>query len=210
MRILAELSRAIFAGVGDMFGYTPGSIDDLHYWPLDLEADCGEKYRPVYPDAGTDRLVKIVHASNHRMFKGTRFLIEAVEQLRAEGEPVELVLVERMSNSQALETYRRADIIFDQCLMGNIGYFALEGMALGKPVMCFVRHPDRYLLQPDECPIINTHLSTLKEDIRGLLRRRSELPAIGRRSRVYIEKYFTLSAFAERLGAAYRKLGVAQ
>jgi len=208
MRRLAAGSRAIFAGMGEMFGYTPGSIDDLHYWPLDLEADGGERYRPTYPEPRGDRPLRIVHAANHRMFKGTRYLIEAVEQLRAEGEPVELVLVEHVSNAKALELYRSADIIFDQCLLGGFGYFALEGMALGKPVMTFVRHPERYLLRPEECPLLFTHVSTLKQDIRALLHRRGDLPDIGRRGRAYIERHFTLGAFAGRLEAAYRKLGV--
>ncbi len=208
MNTLARLSRAMFAGVGEMFGYTPGSIDDLFYWPLDLQAEGGEKYRPVYPVPSEDRPLRIVHASNHRMFKGTRFLIAAVEQLQAEQEPVELVLVERVSNERALEMYRSADVIFDQCLMGNYGYLALEGMALGKPVVCFVRDPARYLLKPDECPIINTSLATLTEDIRRLSRRRTELTEIGRRGRCYVETYFSLSAFAQRLAAAYARLGV--
>jgi len=209
MRKLSRLSRAMFAGMGEMFGYTPGSIDDLFYWPLDFEADRGEKYRPVFSDPNDDRPLRIVHASNHRMFKGTRFLIEAVEQLRAEGESIDLVLVERVPNDRAVELYRSADVIFDQCLMGSHGYFALEGMALGKPVMCFVRDPARYLLKPDECPIINTHVSTLKEDLRRLARARAQLPEIGRRSRRYVETYFSLPAFADRLADAYRRLGIA-
>lgn len=208
MRKLSSLSRAMFAGMGDMFGYTPGSIDDLFYWPLDLDAEHGEKYRPVYPEQTTNRPLRIVHAPNHRMFKGTRFLIDAVEQLQAEGASIELVLVECVPNDRALELYRSADVIFDQCLMGNYGFFALEGMALGKPVMCFVREPARYLLKQDECPLINTHVSTLTEDLRRLLRRRTELTELGQRSRRYVETYFSLPAFANRLSAAYSRLGV--
>jgi len=208
MRRLASMSRAIFAGMGEMFGYTPGSIDDLYYWPIDLEAERGERYRPAYTAADPGRPLRIVHASNHRMFKGTRHLIAAVKQLRAEGEPVELVLVEQVTNEKALELYRSADLIFDQCLMGSHGFFALEGMALGKPVMCFIRHPERYLLRPDECPVINTHPATLKDDIRALIRRKEEMPEIGRRGRRYVEKYFSLPAFAERLAGAYKRLGV--
>ena len=37
------------------FGYTPGSIDDLYYWPLDLAAEGGEKYRPLYPEPASER-----------------------------------------------------------------------------------------------------------------------------------------------------------
>lgn len=208
MRNLSRLSRGMFAGMGEMFGYTPGSIDDVFYWPLDFEANCGEKYRPFYPIPADDRPLRIVHASNHRMFKGTRFLIDAVEQLRAEGELVELILVEHVRNNRALELYRSADVIFDQCLMGGHGYFALEGMALGKPVMCFIREPKQYLLNPEECPIINTHVSTLTEDIRRVLRNREQLAEIGRRSRRYVETYFSLPAFANRLSDAYRRLGI--
>jgi len=208
MRNLSRLSRAMFAGMGEMFGYTPGSIDDVFYWPLDLDEDRGKKYQPAYPEANSQRPFRVVHAPNHRMFKGTRFLIEAVEQLKGEGEVLDLVLVEQLTNEQALELYRSADVIFDQCLMGSHGYYALEGMALGKPVMCFIREPSKYLLRPDECPIINTHISTLKEDLRRLMHRRAELPELGRRSRRYVENHFSLPAFAERLATAYARLGV--
>jgi glycosyltransferase involved in cell wall biosynthesis len=194
--------------MGDMFGYTPGSIDDVYYWPLDLDTDGGERYRPFYPEAANHRPLRIVHASNHRMFKGTKYLIEAVEALRAEGEPVELVLVEKVPNRQALELYRSADVIFDNCLMGNYGFFGLEGMALGKPVMCFVRHPESYVIDPKQCPVLYCHVTTLKEDIRKVLRRRGQLAEIGRQGRRYVEQHFTPQAFAKRLGSTYQRLGV--
>lgn len=204
---LREFSVAIFS-MGDMIEYTPGSRNDLFFWPVDLGARNGDKYRPVFPRFDEPRSLRIVHASNHRMFKGTRFLEKAVEELRSEGVPVELVLVEKIPNEQALEIYRSADIIFDQCLIGFHGYFALEGMALGKPVMCFIRKPAEYLLHPEECPIINTHVSTLKEDIRRLVEKRDELAEIGMRGQKYIKKYFTKEAFSKRLGQAYKELGV--
>ncbi|PWB39699.1 MAG: hypothetical protein C3F19_14635 [Rhodocyclales bacterium] len=133
---------------------------------------------------------------------------QAVASLRQENVEIELILVERRSNEEALEIYKSADVIFDQCLIGFHGYFALEAMALGKPVMCFIRKPDKYLLHPEECPIINTHVTTLKEDLRRVMARRGELGEIGRRGRSYIEKHFSLEAFAVRLERTYRELGV--
>jgi hypothetical protein len=194
--------------MGDMIEYTPGSRNNLFFWPVDLDADDGRRYAPKFPEPRDGKPVRIVHAPNHRMFKGTRFLEEAVAALRTEGVNVELVLVERVPNAQALEIYRTADIVFDQCLVGFHGYFALESLALGKPVMCFIRKPREYLLAPDECPIINVQSSTLREDIRGLVTEPRRLTEIGRRGRAYIEKYYSLSAFAERLRGAYRDLGV--
>jgi len=207
MARLARHARAVFA-MGDMIEYTPGSRNDLFFWPIDLQADAGARYRPEFPTAHPERSLRVVHAPNHRMFKGTRYLEQAVAELRAEGVAIELVLVEKVPNREALALYRSADVIFDQCLIGFHGYFALEGMALGKPVMCFIRKPDEYLLDAPACPIVNTHVRTLKEDLRALAGQRDRLEAIGRASRAYVERYFSIEAFAERLGRTYRELGV--
>lgn len=206
--LISRHATAVFA-MGDMAEYTPGSRNDLFFWPLDLEADGGRKYAPSYPSADGKGPVRIVHAPNHPHFKGTHFLVEAVEQLQREGCPVELELVEGVANTEALRIYRSADIIFDQCLIGFHGYFALEGMALGKAVMCFIRKPREYLLHPKQCPIINTHLDTMKDDIRRLVADRRQLREIGIRGRRYVEQHFSLEAFAERLKRAYRDCGVA-
>lgn len=194
--------------MGDMIEYTPGSRSDLFFWPIDLSLEEGNRYLARFPDTNEQRPLRVVHAPNHREFKGTRYLEEAVQSLCADGLAIELVLVEGVPNQQALAIYRSADVIFDQCLIGFHGYFALEAMALGKPVMCFIRKPEKYILHPEECPIINTHVETLKEDLRSLVEHRSELEAIGRQGRRYIEKYFSLEAFAERLQRAYRDLGI--
>jgi glycosyltransferase involved in cell wall biosynthesis len=204
---LKSLSNAIFS-MGDMTEYTPGSRNDLFFWPVDINGDHGNKYQPVYPPAKSDKPLRIVHAPNHRMFKGTQYLIDAVNTLQNEGQSVELILVEKVPNENALEIYRTADIIFDQCLIGFHGYFALEGMAMGKPVMCFIRKPSEYLLDAENCPIINVHRNTLQEDIKYYIKNRNKLNEIGQKSRQYIEKYFTLEAFAERLSAAYQQLGI--
>jgi hypothetical protein len=199
---LREHGRAVFA-MGDMIEYTPGSRNDLFFWPVDLHADGGTRYAPRYPDPDAAGPVRVVHAPNHRQFKGTRFLVAAVERLRREGLPVELTLVERVPNREALEIYRTADVVFDQCLIGFHGYFALEALAMGKPVMVFIRDPARYLLHPEECPFINTPAPRVEAVLRELVRDRQRLHALGRQGRRYIEKHFTLEAFAERLRRAY-------
>src|SRR5262249_20673510 len=96
------------------------------------------------------------------------------------------------------------DVVFDQCLIGFHGYFALEALALGKPVMVFIRDPQRYLLYPEECPFVNSPAARLKEVLRELSQDRRRLHELGRQGRRYIEKYFTLPAFASRLERAYR------
>jgi hypothetical protein len=153
--------------------------------------------------------VRVVHAPNHRGFKGTHYLLDAVARLQAEGQPVELQLVERVPNRQALEIYRTADIVFDQCLIGFHGYFALEALALGKPVMVFIRDPNRYLLRPGECPFVNAPADQVEAVLRELVRDRQRLHDLGKQGRRYIERYFSLEAYANRLRRTYRELGFA-
>lgn len=194
--------------MGDMIEYTPGSRNGAFFWPIDLDADLGRRYQPSFPDETSTAPLRVVHAPNHREFKGSKYLEAAVAALRAEGAEIELVLVERVSNEEALRIYRSADVIFDQCLIGFHGYFALEAMALGKPVMCFIRNPNEYLLRPDQCPIINTHRDTVAEDLRKLIGHRSHLHKLGEQGRRYVEQYYSPDAFASRLRAAYIDLGV--
>jgi hypothetical protein len=202
---IAAAATGVFA-MGDMIEYTPGSRNDLFFWPLDLDADGGRKYAPQYPPRQSQRPLRIVHAPNHRQFKGTRFLITAVERLRGDGCPVELVLVEGLPNDQALEIYRTADLVFDQCLIGFHGYFALEAMAFGKPVLCFIRKPQAYLLDAGQCPIVNTPAERVEATLRELAADRGRLDELGRRGRRYVEEHFTLAAFARRLQRAYDDL----
>lgn len=204
--LLAEVATARFA-MGDMIEYAPGAITDVYFWPVDLDADDGRRYRPALPDPHSTQPLRIVHASNHRHFKGTQYLIDAVESLRARGVAIELDLVERVPNAEALERYRAADVIFDQCLIGFHGFLAQEAMALGKPVICFIRKPDQYLLAPDECPIVNARVHELADVIAELAANRPRLYALGAAGRAYIERHHTPRRFAERLNRAYESLG---
>ena len=200
-------ATALFS-MGDMIEYTPGSLSELFFWPVDLEAEGGEKYAPSYPPQWSNIPIRILHAANHRHFKGTRFLIKEVDRLRAEGLQLELVLVERVPNREALELYRTADIIFDQCLIGFHGYLAIEAMALGKPVIAYIRKPEQYLLHHEKCPIINCRPDQIGSVLRELANHREMLHELGVAGRRYVEQYFSVEAFAQRLRRAYDELGV--
>lgn len=198
---------ALFS-MGDMIHYTPGSINDIFYWPVELDAEDGERYQPHIPDPESTAPLQVVHAPNNRAFKGTRFMIEAIEQLQREGIEIELNLIEGVSNDEALLMYQQADVLFDQCLIGFHGYTAQEGMALGKPVICFIRDPDRYLLDPKMCPIVSARPEHLKDVLRNLAQDRQRVHELGVAGRHYIEQRHTPIHFATRLHNAYRTLNV--
>lgn len=201
-RNLAHVRRYadVTLSMGDMIEYTPGSRNDGFYWAIDL------KKWPFVGVSLTSRPVKVVHAPNHAQFKGTRFLLDAIRQLQAEGHPVELTLVQGLSIEEAMETYKQADIIADQFIIGWHGNFAVEGMALGKPVIAYIRKPEAYLPAGLECPIVSANPDTLKQALITLIgdpQRRYELGIKGRR---FVEQVFSLEQVGARMDRLYRRL----
>jgi hypothetical protein len=197
-RNIEQISRYATAmlAMGDMLKYVPAARN-LYYWPLDLS-------RIPYVGVSTvdDRVLRIVHATNHPHFKGTRYLIAAVQRLKDEGLPVELTLVQNMSNEEAKRHYAQADIVAEQFIGGFHGYTALEAMAAGKPVITYLRSRD-LVLAADECPLINATPETLYETLKYYVVHPHELRALGERGRKYVEKHYSSTAFAARLGRMY-------
>jgi glycosyltransferase involved in cell wall biosynthesis len=167
--------------------------------------------RPIEPvPPSVEGTVRIVHSANHRGAKGTDFLVAAVERLRVEGHEVELDLIERVGNEEALARVAAADIYVDQLLFGY-AMAALEAMAFGKVVISGIEDtPDYQVFRRysylDECPIVPASPETIADVLRDLIARRSEWPAIGRESRDYVEHRHSYAAAVELYGAIYRKL----
>ncbi len=201
-RNLAHVHRYadLTLSMGDMIEYTPGSRNDMFYWAIDLKK---WPYVGVSPDS---RPVKVVHAPNHPQFKGTRFLTACIEQLQQEGYPVELTLVQRMSNEEAMELYKQADIAADQFLIGWHGNFAVEAMALGKPVIACIRKPEAYLPRGVECPIVSANPDTLKSVLIRLIENPALRVELGIKGRRYVEQVFSLEQVGARMDRVYREL----
>lgn len=192
---IRESATAMIA-MGDMLAYIPGARN-LHYWPIDTS---------IVPYVGVqwngDRPLRVAHAPNHPHFKGTRHLVAAIEKLRAEGRAIELVRVQGVPNSEVMALFKSCDVVADQFVAGFHGYTALEAMALGKPVLCYLRNSEM-AIDPTNCPIINAWPDTIYDVLSDCLDGRLDLETLGRRSRAYIEHYYSLEAVALRLGHLY-------
>lgn len=201
LRKLLRYSTQLFS-MGDMTEYTPGSDNALFFWPI----DCGKVEYVGARSNGSD-VVKIVHAPNHRQYKGTHYLLETVERMKKQGYKIELVLIERVPNDEALRLYKEADIVAEQFLIGWHGFLAIEAMALGKPVICYIRKRE-YLLSPEECPIVNANPDHLEEAIRDLVESPEKRGHLGEMGRRYVEKHYSLEAFSQRLRRVYVDQGI--
>lgn len=149
----------------------------------------------------------VVHAPTDRLTKGTEHVLAAVERLRNEGVAFEFELVEGVTQEEARRSYERADVFVDQLHVGWYGAAAVELMALGKPVVCFLRREDFVHLPRDlaeEIPLIDATPQTLAERLRQLVMASAETRAdLGARSRAYVDRWHDPLAIAERLKNAY-------
>lgn len=165
---------------------------------------------PERSDRDPESPVVVFHAPNHRELKGTRFLIAACEELKAEGEPIELRLAERMPNAEVRRQIAQADIVADQFIVGWYAFFAIEAMATAKPVLCYLR-PDLLELYTlfsfaGECPLVNTPPLEIKKRLQELIHdvgRRRELGLAGRR---YVEAHHSLEGVGAMLDGIYRSV----
>ncbi len=146
----------------DLRRWLPGSRF-LPYASVDLAA-----VRPAAELPPAD-VVRVAHAPSNREVKGTAHVIAAVEQLRAEGVAVVLDLIEGVSREEVLARVAAADVVVDQLLIGWYGGFAVEAMALHKPVVChiFEQTPEDNPFG-EELPIVRATPATLVERLREL------------------------------------------
>ena len=212
--------RSVFHYLGsDIRGKTPeqlafgkranaeivGSYDAVRWVPEAHVIPPGLDLRPFTPVPPTDSpRPLVVHAPSNREKKGTGFVIDACAAL-----PVELDIVEGVPHDVARERYARADIVVDQLNAGWHGVFALEAMALGKPV---VSH-----LKPDvversaagygvRVPIVPATPETLVDALRPLVEQPALRRELGAAGRAYVEEVHDIDRIADRLIDLYGSL----
>lgn len=160
-------------------------------------------YSPAYPRPDKARPI-VVHAPTAPIAKGTPAVLKAIEQLKTKYD-FEFRLLQGINRSRALELMQNADIFLDQFVLGDHGMAALEAMAFGKPVLCYIMPSviDKY---PPDCPIINANQDNLAGVLEPLLKDGGLRHEIGRRSRAYVEKYHDATRLAHQLVDIYREL----
>jgi glycosyltransferase involved in cell wall biosynthesis len=182
-----------------------GSYDATRWVPEAHVVPPGLDLRPFTPVPPTDApRPLVVHAPSNREKKGTRFVIEACEQLA-----VELDVVEGVPHEEARVRYARADIVVDQLNAGWHGVFALEAMALGKPVVSYLkqdvveRSAQGYGVR---IPIVPATKETLADALRPLVEDAALRREVGAASRAYVEQVHDADRVADRLVDLYRSL----
>lgn len=160
------------------------------------------KYKNVNSDVEKNHGFLIVHAPTHRESKGTSFIINAVQNLEQKYD-FEFRLVENVSHEEAKKIYEKADLIIDQVLSAGYGLFALECMAMGKPVICSISDfmKDYY---PKELPIISAGPYEIESKLEFILNNKDMLDSIGNKGREYVLKYHDYLVVSKRVLELYK------
>ena len=157
-----------------------------------------------YVGAMPSKKITVIHAPTHRVVKGTKHILKAVKLLKKEKYKFNFVLIEKKPHQEALEMFKKADIIIDDVLQGPYGILATECMALGKPVLCHI-HPKQSIFYPN-LPVISSNPDNIYLNLKDLLehpKKRERLGALGRK---YVEENHDSLKIAKQLIKLYKDL----
>lgn len=175
---------------------------------ISIDTDAWPAKQQYSPNDGRNGPVRVIHTPNHRNGKGTEFVLDAVERLRAEGLEIELILVERMPNAEVRRLMATADILAEQFLATGYAMSGIEGMASGVAVMANLEREENVRVFRrfgflDECPILSTSPETLADNLSLLVTRPALREQLGRAGRAFAEKYHSYATSQYMFGSIY-------
>ena len=183
-RKICRAADGIIVHDDELIPYLPEQRAPVYVVPLRVDID---RFVPVFPEPETET-VRIVHAPSKRDIKGTKYVLEAFEKIKKRYKNVEFVLVEGKTQQEAFRIYETADIIVDQLFAGTYGVFAIESMAMGKPVITYISDEMKGRL-PEELPIVSADRFSITETLEKLIQDGTLRREKGIEGRKYAENY---------------------
>ena len=197
IKLLSSVCFKSYALNPDLLNVLPQGSEFLPYSHIALD-----DWAPIYTQLSSSPL-RIGHAPSHRGFKGTDLILEAVDKLHREGLDFELILIEGLSNIEAKELYKSVDVLVDQLFAGWYGGLAVELMALGKPVIVYLRDEDLHFLPSEminELPFIRSQPNDIYHVLRSVIQMpREDLFSLAQASRSFVERWHNPLTIAERI-----------
>jgi glycosyltransferase involved in cell wall biosynthesis len=141
----------------------------------------------AFAGAEPGEVLRVVHAPSRRGTKGTKQVLSVVEKLKSEGIRMEFQLVENVPHDEAREMYKWADVVVDQLRGGWYGVLAVEAMALGKAVVCYIRDDLKHYL-PYPPPLAIANPDNLYHVLKDLALHPEAVRSLGQRGRQYVEE----------------------
>lgn len=152
--------------------------------------------------------VTLLHSTNHRIYKGTRFIIEVYEELKKEGFPVELMLIEGKTIEECYKLYKKGDIFVPDVITGWYGSTQIEAMSLGKVVVnyqkeIFKPYHNYYV---KHCPIVSANPDNLKKVLIKLINNFDLRKELGYQGSEFVGQYHSLEFIGKLRVTIYEEL----
>ena len=172
-------------------------VIDLNLWKPGLEIP--KEYLLPYT-----KNLRILHSAyldksdrtwQGRNIKGSPYVLAAIEQLKVEGHAIEYVYISDKPSNQMRFYQAQADIVVEQLIYGWWGSTGIETMALGKPVICYLRPSWRELFlnlhsEYEDIPIVQADTQTIYESLKNLVVDADYRKQKGKESRIFAEQHF--------------------
>lgn len=114
-----------------------------------------------------------------------------------------LHFISPVTHDQMPALYHAHDFVIGQFKIGSLGMVELEGMACGKPVICYYTDTQQHTSAP---PILNAQSATqIIEKTAYLLNNRSEINVLGQKGRNWILETHDYRLIARHLVALYQQ-----
>jgi glycosyltransferase involved in cell wall biosynthesis len=150
--------------------------------------------------------IRIAHAPTNRAIKSTEELLDAVKRLQDDGFPVELDLIEHRPWSECLARKAKADIYFDQVILGY-GCNALEAWGMGIPVVAGAADEtlDEMERRFGHLPFYHATEETIYDALKELVESPELRKRYGKIGHDYVRKYHDEPVVVEQLKRLYRR-----
>jgi len=187
---LEQMAQGIYSLNPDLMHALPLHTKFLPYCHVDLTV-----WKPLPRQASHFKeKLRIGHAPSNRDVKGTDQILKVIQELQpAYGKRFDFHLIENVPYEKVMDAYHSIDVLIDQIYGGWYGGLAVELMALGKPVLSYIREDDLKFIPPEmkmDLPTVKTCPETLKMNLISLIEMPYEdLLKLGKKSRQYVEKW---------------------
>tara|TARA_B100000989_G_scaffold145077_1_gene108108 strand:- start:29106 stop:30149 length:1044 start_codon:yes stop_codon:yes gene_type:complete len=153
----------------------------------------------------TNKIPNIIHAPSNKDIKGTKYIEDAINNLKKKGYNFKYERIEKLSNNVAQKKIKNADIIVDQLLIGSFGTLAVEGMGYGKPVICYLLKDIKEDFFSD-CPIYVANIDNIEQKLETLVINKYLRIELGQKGVEFVKKYFDNKKILKEMEKIYEEL----
>jgi len=172
---------------------------DLNRWRPGIEIPA--KFKLERKDPNTIWILHSFMYSKERQklqggnIKGTRYVIEAIERLKDEGLNIDLLMFDKVPSRDYIYIQAQADIVVEELIRGCWGSTAVECMALGKPVLTYIRKEwETAYLETfpwiSELPVLSTDKHSIYDNLKKVATSKTVRDSMSARSREFAVENF--------------------